>query len=47
MRVDETNRYVWRAVAIKMIFEHEDELFGERFERDPRCWLPPDWCPSR
>jgi len=35
MRVDETNRYVWRAVAIKMIFEHEDELFGERFERDP------------
>ena len=38
MRVDETNRYVWRAVAIKMIFEHEEELFGQTFERDPSLY---------
>ncbi len=35
MRVDETNRYVWRAVAIKMIFEHEEEIFGKKFDREP------------
>lgn len=33
MQVDETNKYVWRAVAIKMIFENEEEIFGEKFER--------------
>ena len=33
MQVDETNKYVWRAVAIKMIFEHEEEIFGKKFER--------------
>lgn len=38
MRVDETNRYVWRAVAIKMIFEFEEELFGKKFERDPSLY---------
>ncbi|MCD4829095.1 MAG: LysM peptidoglycan-binding domain-containing protein [Candidatus Cloacimonetes bacterium] len=38
MRVDETNRYVWRAVAIKMIFEHEKELFGQPFEREPSLY---------
>lgn len=35
MRVDETNRYVWRSAAIKLIFDYEEELFGERFEREP------------
>lgn len=34
MRVDETNRYVWRAAAIKLIFENEEELFGKKFERE-------------
>ncbi len=34
LRVDETNKYVWRAVAIKMIFEHEEELFGKKFKRE-------------
>lgn len=33
MRVDETHKYVWRAVAIKMIVENEEEIFGNRFER--------------
>ncbi|MBW6515636.1 MAG: LysM peptidoglycan-binding domain-containing protein [Candidatus Cloacimonetes bacterium] len=35
MRVDETNRYVWRAAAIKLIFENEELLFGKRFKREP------------
>ncbi len=34
LRVDETNKYVWRAVAIKMIFEHEEEIFGKKFKRE-------------
>ena len=34
LRVDETNKYVWRAVAIKMIFEHEEEIFGKKFDRE-------------
>ncbi len=34
MRVDETNRYVWRAVAIKMIFENEETIFGKKFDRE-------------
>ena len=33
MRVDETHNYVWRAVAIKMIIENEEEIFGKKFER--------------
>lgn len=33
MQVDETNKYVWRAVAIKMIFENEEAIFGKKFER--------------
>jgi len=33
MRVDETHKYVWRAVAIKMIVENEEEIFGKKFER--------------
>ncbi len=31
MKADETNRYVWRAIAIKLIFENEEELFGKKF----------------
>ncbi len=34
LRVDETNKYVWRAVAIKMIFDNEKEIFGKKFDRD-------------
>jgi len=33
MRVDETHKYVWRAVAIKMIVENEEKIFGNIFER--------------
>ena len=33
MRVDETHKYVWRAVAIKIIIENEEEIFGKKFER--------------
>ena len=36
MRVDETQKYVWRAVAIKMIIENEKDIFGNKFDRkDP------------
>lgn len=35
MRVDETNKYVWRTAAIKLIFDYEEVLFGKRFEREP------------
>ena len=36
MRVDETHKYVWRAAAIKLIFENEEAIFGKTFERqDP------------
>ena len=33
MRVEETNNYVWRAIALKMIFENEDTIFPNKFER--------------
>jgi membrane-bound lytic murein transglycosylase D len=33
LRVDETNRYVWRAAAIKLIFDNEEAIFGQKFER--------------
>jgi membrane-bound lytic murein transglycosylase D len=32
-RADETNNYVWRAAAIKLIFENEEKLFGKKLER--------------
>lgn len=32
MRVDETHKYVWRAAAIKLIVEKQEEIFGKRFE---------------
>ncbi len=34
MKADETNRYVWRAIAIKLIFENEEELFGKKFAKE-------------
>ncbi|MBC8385291.1 MAG: LysM peptidoglycan-binding domain-containing protein [Candidatus Cloacimonetes bacterium] len=34
LKADETHRFVWRAVAIKMIFENEEEIFGKKFERE-------------
>ena len=34
MSAEETNRYVWRSVAIKIIFDHEKEIFGELIKRD-------------
>ncbi len=35
MRHDETNDYIWRAIAIKIIFENEEKIFGKKFNRDP------------
>jgi len=34
LQVDETNKYVWRAVAIKMIFDNEEKIFGKKFKRE-------------
>ncbi|MDP8203865.1 MAG: LysM peptidoglycan-binding domain-containing protein [Candidatus Tenebribacter mawsonii] len=33
MRVDETHKYVWRAAAIKLIVENEEEIFGKKFDK--------------
>jgi len=33
MRVEETNNYVWRAIAIKLIFENESKIFDRPFTR--------------
>jgi peptidoglycan lytic transglycosylase D len=33
MKVDETHKYVWRAAAIKLIFDQEEKIFGKKFER--------------
>lgn len=38
MRVDETNEYVWRSAAIKLIFENEEKLFTTKFEREPSLY---------
>jgi membrane-bound lytic murein transglycosylase D len=35
MRVDETNNFVWRMIATKLIFEYEDVIFERPFERMP------------
>ncbi|MCK9329983.1 MAG: LysM peptidoglycan-binding domain-containing protein [Candidatus Cloacimonetes bacterium] len=35
MRFDETNNYVWRAIATKIIFEYEEEIFEKKFDRLP------------
>ncbi len=34
MSAEETNRYVWRAVAIKIIFENEKQIFGQELPRE-------------
>ncbi|MBN2830092.1 MAG: LysM peptidoglycan-binding domain-containing protein, partial [Candidatus Cloacimonetes bacterium] len=35
LRVEETNDYLWRAIALKMIFEYESSLFENAFIREP------------
>lgn len=35
MRHDETNDYIWRAIAIKLIFENEEKIFGKKLNREP------------
>ncbi len=35
LRVDETNKYLWRAIAIKIIFQNEKKIFGKTFKREP------------
>lgn len=35
MKADETHQYIWRAAAIKLIFDKEEEIFGKKFERQP------------
>ena len=35
MRVDETNNFVWRMIATKLIFEYENVIFERPFERMP------------
>jgi peptidoglycan lytic transglycosylase D len=32
MKSDESNSFVWRAVATKMIFENQEQIFGKAFE---------------
>lgn len=34
MKADETHKYIWRAVATKMIFEYEEEIFGKVLKRE-------------
>jgi len=34
-RTDETHKYIWRAIAIKMILENEEKIFGKKFNREP------------
>lgn len=33
-KTQETNEYVWKAIAIKYIFENEEKIFAKKFERD-------------
>jgi membrane-bound lytic murein transglycosylase D len=33
-RVDETNQYVWRSLAIKVIFQNEEAIFGHKLDRE-------------
>lgn len=33
MTADETQKYVWRAAAIKLIFQNEEALFGNKLDR--------------
>lgn len=34
-KTQETNEYVWKAIAIKYIFENEEKIFTTKFEREP------------
>ncbi len=34
-KTQETNEYVWKAIAIKYIFENEEKIFAKKFEREP------------
>ena len=34
MRSNESHNYVWRAAAIKLIFENEEAIYGKRLERE-------------
>lgn len=38
LRVNETNEYVWRAVAIKIIFENQEQIFGKKFDLEPNIF---------
>ncbi len=33
-RTDETHKYLWRAIAIKMILQNEEKIFGKKFKRE-------------
>ena len=35
LRVEETNDYVWRAIALKMIFQNEAKVFEKTFSKEP------------
>ncbi len=34
-KTEETNEYVWKAIAIKYIFDNEEKIFSKQFEKDP------------
>ena len=34
LKADETHNYIWRAVAVKLIFENEEAIFGKKFPRE-------------
>lgn len=34
-KTQETNEYVWKAIAIKYIYDNEEEIFASKFEREP------------
>ncbi|MFA7057974.1 MAG: LysM peptidoglycan-binding domain-containing protein [Candidatus Cloacimonadales bacterium] len=34
-KTQETNEYVWKAIAIKYIIENEEKIFDNKFEREP------------
>ncbi len=34
LRVEETDDYVWRAIALKIIFQNEEKLFGKKFIKE-------------
>ena len=35
MKADETHNFVWRAVAIKFIFDNQEAIFGKKFKPEP------------